>query len=185
MIPREARAHITCRLVPDQDPDRVFAAIAAHVADASPARRRACASKPQPGARAGVRDRGRPPGRRRRAQALRTVYPDREPLLVRIGGTLPAAVALRARPRPEDAALLVLDRRREPARAERVLPARAASTRAMRGLGRALAAPGGLIRFRRARGSASATRRAPAARQARDDPTSDRHGSCRPSIPGR
>src|SRR5262249_24064477 len=36
VIPREARAHVTCRLVPDQDPDRVFDAIAAHVAQVSP-----------------------------------------------------------------------------------------------------------------------------------------------------
>ena len=78
----------------------------------------------QPGRGARLRDRRRPPGRRGCASVRsRTVYPDREPLLVRIGGTLPAAVALRADPRPEDAALLVLDRRRAAARAERVLPA--------------------------------------------------------------
>src|SRR5262249_35684031 len=31
VIPREARAHVTCRLVPDQDPERVLAAIERHV----------------------------------------------------------------------------------------------------------------------------------------------------------
>ena len=78
--------------------------------------------------------------RRARARCA-TVYPDREPLLVRIGGTLPAAVLFERDPRPEDAALLLLDRRREPPRAERVLPARPAR-RGDAGVGRAVAAPG-------------------------------------------
>ncbi len=44
VIPREARAHVTCRLVPDQEPGRASStAIARHVA-AAPAGRRACAS---------------------------------------------------------------------------------------------------------------------------------------------
>ncbi len=91
VIPREARAHITCRLVPRQDPARVFAAIAAHVEAVSP-----------PGVVATVAEHAAAvPAYTISADhravvaalsALNTVYTDREPLLVRIGGTLPAAV---------------------------------------------------------------------------------------------
>jgi acetylornithine deacetylase/succinyl-diaminopimelate desuccinylase-like protein len=90
VIPGRATAHVTCRLVPDQGPQRVFDAIAAHVAAVAPAAVRVrvellpgavpAYSIPEdhPAVGAGVR-------------ALRTVYPSTEPLLVRIGGTLPAA----------------------------------------------------------------------------------------------
>ena len=91
VIPREARAHVTCRLVPRQDPARIFARIAAHVGDVSP-----------PGVVATVVEHaGAVPAYTIPADhraviaalsALNTVYTDREPLLVRIGGTLPAAV---------------------------------------------------------------------------------------------
>ena len=89
VIPRRASAHVTCRLVPGQDPDAVFAAIERHVTA-------------PPGVRVDVR---RQPGAvpayelstdhvavRAAVAALRHAYPDAEPLLVRIGGTLPAAV---------------------------------------------------------------------------------------------
>jgi acetylornithine deacetylase/succinyl-diaminopimelate desuccinylase-like protein len=90
VIPGRANGYVTCRLVPDQDPQLVFGAIAAHVAAVAPAAVRAhvellpgavpAYSIPEdhPAVVAGVR-------------ALRSVYPDTEPLLVRIGGTLPAA----------------------------------------------------------------------------------------------
>jgi acetylornithine deacetylase/succinyl-diaminopimelate desuccinylase-like protein len=91
VIPREARGHITCRLVPSQDPDLVFARIAAHVEAVSP-----------PGvvvtvtAHAGAVPAYTIPADHHAVgaalSALNTVYTDREPLLVRIGGTLPAAV---------------------------------------------------------------------------------------------
>jgi acetylornithine deacetylase/succinyl-diaminopimelate desuccinylase-like protein len=91
VIPREARAHITCRLVPRQDPDLIFARIAAHVEAVSP-----------PGvvitttAHAGAVPAYTIAADHRAVvsalSALHTVYRDREPLLVRIGGTLPAAV---------------------------------------------------------------------------------------------
>jgi acetylornithine deacetylase/succinyl-diaminopimelate desuccinylase-like protein len=91
VIPREARAHITCRLVPRQDPARVVAGIATHVGDVSP-----------PGVVATVVEHAAAvPAYTIAADhravvaalsALNTVYTDREPLLVRIGGTLPAAV---------------------------------------------------------------------------------------------
>ena len=90
VIPRRARAHITCRLVPRQDPAIVFAAIERHVQ----------ASRP-PGVEVGVEAApgGVPayaipadhPAVVAGTAALRAVYPESEPLLVRIGGTLPAA----------------------------------------------------------------------------------------------
>ncbi len=61
--------------------------------------------------------------------ALRTVYPDQETAARPDRRHAARCDALRGDPRPEDAPLLVLDRRRAAARAERVLPARAASTR--------------------------------------------------------
>ena len=91
VIPREARAHITCRLVPRQDPARLLAEIAAHVAAVSPPGILATVEE-QPGA---VPAYGIPADHAAviaALSALRTVYTDREPLLVRIGGTLPAAV---------------------------------------------------------------------------------------------
>ncbi|HST17931.1 MAG TPA: dipeptidase [Gaiellaceae bacterium] len=91
VIPREARAHVTCRLVPDQDPDRVFEAIAAHVADMSPPGV-AVGVERQPGAVPAYAIAADHPAVRAAHSALHTVYRDREPLLVRIGGTLPAAV---------------------------------------------------------------------------------------------
>jgi acetylornithine deacetylase/succinyl-diaminopimelate desuccinylase-like protein len=90
VIPGRASAYATCRLVPGQDPQHVFDAIAAHVEAVAPAAVRAhvellpgavpAYSIPEdhPAVVAGVR-------------ALRSVYRDTEPLLVRIGGTLPAA----------------------------------------------------------------------------------------------
>ena len=91
VIPRAACAHVTCRLVPAQEPEDVLASIEAHVKRLT-----------LPGVEARVE--GRPgavpayaigadhPAISAADHALRTVYPDREPLLVRIGGTLPAAV---------------------------------------------------------------------------------------------
>jgi acetylornithine deacetylase/succinyl-diaminopimelate desuccinylase-like protein len=89
VIPRRARAHITCRLVAGQDPDAVFAAIERHVA-APPGV--TVAVRRQPGA---VPAYELPSGHvavRAAVAALRHAYPGAEPLLVRIGGTLPAAV---------------------------------------------------------------------------------------------
>jgi acetylornithine deacetylase/succinyl-diaminopimelate desuccinylase-like protein len=90
VIPGRASAHITSRLVPNQDPQRVFDAIAAHVTTVAPPAVRArvellpgsvpayAIAEDDPTVLAGV-------------AALRSVYPEAEPLLVRIGGTLPAA----------------------------------------------------------------------------------------------
>jgi acetylornithine deacetylase/succinyl-diaminopimelate desuccinylase-like protein len=90
VIPSEARAHITCRLVPDQSPEQITAALSDHVAANTPpgvsGRLEA-----QPGSVSAYEIGADHPAVRAAVRALRTVYPDQEPLLVRIGGTLPAA----------------------------------------------------------------------------------------------
>ncbi len=89
VIPHVAVAHVSCRLVPGQDPDRVIGAIAAHVAAQAP-----------PGVRAEVHpDTARVPAYtipaghpaiRAATAALEQVYPDQQVLLACIPGTLPA-----------------------------------------------------------------------------------------------
>jgi acetylornithine deacetylase/succinyl-diaminopimelate desuccinylase-like protein len=90
VIPGSATAHITCRLVPDQDPDRVLAAIATHIAGVAPAAVRVSVVQ-QAGAVPAYAIASDHPAVVAALGALGTVY-DEEPLLVRIGGTLPAAV---------------------------------------------------------------------------------------------
>ena len=90
VIPRSARAHITCRLVPGQRPEQVLAAIEAHVARvALPGIQ--VRVEAQPGAVPAYVLGAAHPAVAAAASALRAVYPGPEPLLVRIGGTLPAA----------------------------------------------------------------------------------------------
>jgi len=91
VIPHKARAHITCRLVPDQDPWRVFEAITDHVAGVSPPGVDVRVEA-QPGAVPAYAIPADHPAVRAALDALHVVYKMREPLLVRIGGTLPAAV---------------------------------------------------------------------------------------------
>jgi acetylornithine deacetylase/succinyl-diaminopimelate desuccinylase-like protein len=89
VIPHRAVGHLSCRLVGRQDPDRVAAAITAHVA-----------ALDVPGVRVEVRvDEGRVPAYRiepdhpaiaAASEALHEVYPDQEALLAVIAGTLPA-----------------------------------------------------------------------------------------------
>lgn len=89
VVPRAAHAHVTCRLVPEQQPERVAAAVEAH-----------CLARCPPGVRVTVTARGGAvpayaiaadhPAVAAAREALRRVYGD-EPLLVRMGGTLPAA----------------------------------------------------------------------------------------------
>jgi acetylornithine deacetylase/succinyl-diaminopimelate desuccinylase-like protein len=90
VIPRRARAHVTCRLVPEQDPARVVAAISAHVQARRPSGVEV-AVEPAPGAVPAYAIGAGHPAVAAAAKALATVYPDAETLLVRIGGTLPAA----------------------------------------------------------------------------------------------
>jgi acetylornithine deacetylase/succinyl-diaminopimelate desuccinylase-like protein len=89
VIPHRAVGHLSCRLVGRQDPDRVAAAITAHVA-----------ALDVPGVRVEVRvDQGRVPAYRiepdhpaitAAREALREVYPNEQALLAVIAGTLPA-----------------------------------------------------------------------------------------------
>ncbi|HEY3079611.1 MAG TPA: dipeptidase [Chloroflexota bacterium] len=87
VLPNEAHAKITCRLVPNQDPDRIRALLRAHVERHRP-----------PGVRVSLGDRtgGAKPylipadhwGNRVAAAVLKELY-GREPLHVRSGGTVP------------------------------------------------------------------------------------------------
>jgi acetylornithine deacetylase/succinyl-diaminopimelate desuccinylase-like protein len=87
VIPRRASAHVTCRLVPGQDPDAIFAAIERFVA-APPGV--AVRVTQHPGAVPAYElDH---PVVDEAVEALKVAYPGSEPLRVRIGGTLPAAV---------------------------------------------------------------------------------------------
>jgi acetylornithine deacetylase/succinyl-diaminopimelate desuccinylase-like protein len=89
VIPHVAVAHVSCRLVPGQDPDAVIEAVAAHVR-----------ALRVPGVRAEVRaDDARVPAYtiaadhpaiRAATAALEHVYPGQQVLLACIGGTLPA-----------------------------------------------------------------------------------------------
>ena len=136
-----ARAHITCRLVPGQRPEAILAAITrhieAHVPPGVEVRVEAA-----PGAVPAYSIAADHPAVAAAVAALRTVYPDREPLLVRIGGTLPAAVLFEQILGLKTLLFSFSTVRREPARAERVLPPRAARGGHAR-LGRALDATRG------------------------------------------
>jgi acetylornithine deacetylase/succinyl-diaminopimelate desuccinylase-like protein len=91
VIPRAARAHVTCRLVPAQRPEAVLAAIVDHVARVAPPGVDVRVEA-HPGAVPAYAIPADHPAVHAAVRALRHVYPNREPLLVRIGGTLPAAV---------------------------------------------------------------------------------------------
>jgi acetylornithine deacetylase/succinyl-diaminopimelate desuccinylase-like protein len=89
VIPHLGVAHVSCRLVPGQDPDRVIEAVVAHVA-----------AQPAPGVRVEVRaDEARVPGYtipsdhpaiRAATAALESVYPGQRVLEAVVAGTLPA-----------------------------------------------------------------------------------------------
>jgi acetylornithine deacetylase/succinyl-diaminopimelate desuccinylase-like protein len=90
VIPRRARAHLTCRLVPEQDPAAVADAVTRHLrANAGPGVE--VAVETAAGAVPAYAIPADHPAIVAAGAALRAVYPDREPLLVRMGGTLPAA----------------------------------------------------------------------------------------------
>jgi acetylornithine deacetylase/succinyl-diaminopimelate desuccinylase-like protein len=90
VIPRRARAHITCRLVPGQDPATVVEAIERHLHARRP-HGVAIEVETAPGGVPAYAIAADHPAVVAGTAALRTVYPESEPLLVRIGGTLPAA----------------------------------------------------------------------------------------------
>jgi acetylornithine deacetylase/succinyl-diaminopimelate desuccinylase-like protein len=87
VIPTEARAKITCRLVPDQDPREIIALVTRHLESHVPPGTRMTISPGDHGARAY----SIPPDHfalRAADEALRAVYGAR-PLRVRMGGTVP------------------------------------------------------------------------------------------------
>jgi acetylornithine deacetylase/succinyl-diaminopimelate desuccinylase-like protein len=94
VIPHVAVAHLSCRLVPGQDPDAVIEAVTAHVAALA-------AARAAPGVRVEVRaDDARVPAYtipaghpaiRAATAALEAVYPGQRVLQTAIPGTLPAA----------------------------------------------------------------------------------------------
>jgi acetylornithine deacetylase/succinyl-diaminopimelate desuccinylase-like protein len=94
VIPAVARAYLTCRLVPDQDPGRVAAAIARHVIHHCPPGVTVSVEE-VPGGIPAYAIRRDHPALAAAEDALRAVYPGRRVLRTRAGGTLPAAVLLR------------------------------------------------------------------------------------------
>ncbi|HYX84670.1 MAG TPA: M20/M25/M40 family metallo-hydrolase [Gaiellales bacterium] len=94
VIPAVARAYVTCRLVPDQDPDRVAAALARHLIHHCPPSVTVDVEQ-EPGAIPAYAIRRDHPALRAAEQALGEIYPGRQVLRTRAGGTLPAAVLLR------------------------------------------------------------------------------------------
>jgi len=93
VIPAVARAYLTCRLVPDQDPARIAAAIARHVLVRCPDGATASVQEVPGGIPAYTMPRDHP-ALAAAEEALRAVYPGRSVLRTRAGGTLPAAVLL-------------------------------------------------------------------------------------------
>jgi acetylornithine deacetylase/succinyl-diaminopimelate desuccinylase-like protein len=89
VLPNEAHAKITCRLVPDQDPDRIADAVEQHIKRHTP-----------PGVTVAItrgKGKARPylmpaehPALTAAAKALRAAY-GKDPVHVRVGGTLPVA----------------------------------------------------------------------------------------------
>jgi acetylornithine deacetylase/succinyl-diaminopimelate desuccinylase-like protein len=94
VIPAVARAYLTCRLVPDQDPSRIAAAIARHVLGRCPSGVTASVEEVSGGIPAYAMRRDHP-ALAAGEEALQAVYPGRRVLRTRAGGTLPAAVLLR------------------------------------------------------------------------------------------
>lgn len=89
VIPSEAHAKITCRLVPDQDPAAIAAAVVQHLESHRPPGTRLSVTPEPHGARAAAIA----PDHfalRAAAEALRATY-GVDPLLVRMGGTVPIA----------------------------------------------------------------------------------------------
>jgi acetylornithine deacetylase/succinyl-diaminopimelate desuccinylase-like protein len=94
VIPSVARAYLTCRLVPDQDPARVAGGIARPVLARCPEGVTASVEQMPAGIPAYAIRRDHP-ALAAAEEALRDVYPGRRVLRTRAGGTLPAAVLLR------------------------------------------------------------------------------------------
>ena len=89
VIPTEAHAKITCRLVPDQDPDMVASRVARHLEAHVPSGTRLAVTVADHGSRA-AHIRGDHFALLAADEALRATYGVR-PLVVRMGGTVPIA----------------------------------------------------------------------------------------------
>jgi acetylornithine deacetylase/succinyl-diaminopimelate desuccinylase-like protein len=89
VIPSVAHAKITCRLVPDQDPEEVVTMVRRHLESHVPAGARLTITPGDHGARPCSIDRGNPV-LKAAAAALEATY-GVAPLMVRMGGTLPVA----------------------------------------------------------------------------------------------
>lgn len=89
VLPAEAHAKITCRLVPDQDPQRVLDALEAHVKEHTPPGVEVSVRRFPGAARAYLMDADHP-AVHEAVGVLRDVYGE-EPALTRTGGTLPVA----------------------------------------------------------------------------------------------
>jgi acetylornithine deacetylase/succinyl-diaminopimelate desuccinylase-like protein len=87
VIPADARAKLTCRLAPGQTPDGVAAAISAHVERHAPPSVEVRLVR-HPGSSPAFSVEPDEPVLRAAADALASVY-GRDPLAVRLGGTLP------------------------------------------------------------------------------------------------
>jgi acetylornithine deacetylase/succinyl-diaminopimelate desuccinylase-like protein len=91
VIPHTASAHVTCRLVPGQEPAAVIEAIRAHVNSAATPGVKVEVIAEKGGASAYTIDPGHPAVAAAR-DALAAVYPGEDVILARIGGTLPGTV---------------------------------------------------------------------------------------------
>jgi acetylornithine deacetylase/succinyl-diaminopimelate desuccinylase-like protein len=91
VIPHVATGHVSCRLVPGQDPDRVLQVITEHV-QAQAAAGVKVSVHVDPGGVAAYTISSDHPAVRAATAALEHVYPGEAVLLAKIGGTLPATV---------------------------------------------------------------------------------------------
>lgn len=94
VLPAEAHAKITCRLVPDQEPEQVLDAIEAHIRAHTPPGVTVRITRFPGSAPAYLMSRDHPI-LAKAAQALREVYGE-EPVFTRTGGTLPVAAMVKS-----------------------------------------------------------------------------------------
>jgi len=89
VLPNEAHAKITCRLVPDQDPDQIAQAVEQHVRRHTPAGVTVTVTRGKGKARPYLMP-AEHPSLAAATKALRAVY-GKDPVRVRVGGTLPVS----------------------------------------------------------------------------------------------
>jgi acetylornithine deacetylase/succinyl-diaminopimelate desuccinylase-like protein len=90
VIPSIATARLSCRLVPDQRPEQIAQLVERHVRAHCPASLTVLVER-EAGGTPAYALRPDHPAVEAAVASLHSVYPNEEPLLVRIGGTLPAA----------------------------------------------------------------------------------------------